>query len=162
MALLFVFCFQARVAVVSNPYVSSFELRGLPPLSLIIAFGPVSWQEMRDLFYLAWTTLFLPDYWCYFTPNNMTLRLLPAQGQSLRVTGIFKRNGERKGEDLRGRKENKRQRQGVEVEIKLWCNRFGLEEILLFPSASGKLNCCYRITRLDTASRQASGSGVIS
>lgn len=70
-----------------------FELRGLPPLSLIIAFGSVPWQEMRDLFYLAWTTLFLPDYWCYFTLNNMTLRSQSAQGQSLRVIDTFKSRG---------------------------------------------------------------------
>lgn len=70
-----------------------FELRGLPPLSLIIAFGSVPWQEMRDLFYLAWTTLFLPDYWCYFTLNNMTLCSQPAQGQSLRVIDTFKSRG---------------------------------------------------------------------
>ena len=70
-----------------------FELRGLPPLSLIIAFGSVPWQEMRDLFYLAWTTLFLPDYWCYFTLNNMTLCSQSAQGQSLRVIDTFKSRG---------------------------------------------------------------------
>lgn len=71
------------------------ELRGLPPLSLVIAFGSVPWQEMRDLFYLAWTTLFLPDYWCYFTLNNMTLCSASAQGQNLRVIDIFKgREGE--------------------------------------------------------------------
>lgn len=70
-----------------------FELRGLPPLSLIIAFGSAPWQEMRDLFYLAWTTLFLPDYWCYFTLNNMTLCSQTAQGQSLRVIDTFKSRG---------------------------------------------------------------------
>lgn len=70
-----------------------FELRGLPPLSLIIAFGSAPWQEMRDLFYLAWTTLFLPDYWCYFTLNNMTLCSQSAQGQSLRVIDTFKSRG---------------------------------------------------------------------
>lgn len=72
---------------------SVFQLRGLPPLSLIIAFGSVPWQEMRDLFYLAWTTLFLPDYWCYFALNNMTLCSQSAQGQSLRVTDTFKSRG---------------------------------------------------------------------
>lgn len=140
MALLFVFCLRVRAVVVPNPYVSSFESRGLPPLSLIIALGPVSWQEMRDLFYLAWTTLFLPDYWCYFTPNNTTPCSLPAWGQSPGVAGIFKGNGKRRGEGLRGRK-NKRQRDGERgKETKLRCNQFGLKEILLFPSASNKLN----------------------
>lgn len=69
-----------------------FGLRSLP-LSLIIAFGSVSWQEMRDLFYLAWTTLFLPGYWCYFTLNNMTSCSQSAQGQSLRVIDTFKSRG---------------------------------------------------------------------
>lgn len=91
---LFWFCLYSKEACgCVYPQRLCFELRGLPPLSLIIAFGSVSWQEMRDLFYLAWTTLFLPDYWCYFTLNNMTLCSQSAQGQSLRVIDTFKSRG---------------------------------------------------------------------
>lgn len=94
-----------------------FELRGLPPLSLIIAFGSVPWQEMRDLFYLAWTTLFLPDYWCYFTLNNMTLCSQSAQGQSLRVIDTFKsRGGEYNQREEWGRKGRKKR---TDAKVKL-------------------------------------------
>lgn len=89
----FVVYIQRRPVVVSIPSVCVSSCGGLPPLSLIIAFGSVPWQEMRDLFYLAWTTLFLPDYWCYFTLNNMTLCSQSAQGQSLRVIDTFKSRG---------------------------------------------------------------------
>lgn len=88
-------CVHSREACGSvYPERLCFQFRGLPPLSLIIALGSVPWQEMRDLFYLAWTTLFLPDYWCYFTLNNMTLCSQSAQGQSLRVIDTFKRGEE--------------------------------------------------------------------
>lgn len=116
--------FKRGLAVVSNPYVSGFEPRGLPPLSLIIAFGPVSWQEMRDLFCLAWTTLFLPDYWCYFTPNNTALCLLPVQGQSLRGTAAFRNSGGRRGKGFRARNKTKRQRADGDKGKKTWFKNF--------------------------------------
>lgn len=92
---LFWFCclYSKEACGCAYPQRLCFGLCGLPPLSLIIAFGSVPWQEMRDLFYLAWTTLFLPDYWCYFTLNNMTLCSQSAQGQSLRVIDTFKSRG---------------------------------------------------------------------
>lgn len=70
-----------------------FELRGLSPLSLIIALAQP--LDRKWEIYFIWLELhcsFL-DYWCYFTLNNMTLCSQSAQGQSLRVIDTFKSRG---------------------------------------------------------------------
>lgn len=96
-ALPFCFLFFSEGLWLFLTHMSLVLSRVVCPLSLIIAFGPVSWQKTWDLFCLAWTTLFLPDYWCYFTQNNTALCLLPVQGQSLRGISAFRSNGERRG-----------------------------------------------------------------